>query len=51
MPEMGKYADVILSAYGLTAILIGVLVVISLAQARKSRRDLAALETKRKPVD
>ena len=44
MPELGKYADTIMSAYAATIILMGVLIVLSVVRARKVKKQLAELE-------
>jgi heme exporter protein D len=47
MPELGKYADTIMSAYAATIILMGVLIVLSIARARKVKKQLAEIEARR----
>ncbi|MGH1465808.1 MAG: heme exporter protein CcmD [Cognatishimia sp.] len=44
MPDLGKYSDTVLSAYGLTIVLLVGLVVLSLRASRKSLKDLKSLE-------
>ena len=48
IPDLGKYGTVVLSAYGITIILILALTILSLRRARKTRAQLAALEARRK---
>jgi heme exporter protein D len=45
MPELGKYAVSVLSAYGATAVILGVLVVYVLRQSAVAKAALAAQET------
>ncbi len=44
MPDLGKYTDTVLSAYGLTLLLLVVLVVASLWRARRVKAQLAEVE-------
>ena len=44
MPELGKYAFAVLASYGATLVLIGVLGALSVARARRVRRQLDTLE-------
>lgn len=44
MPDLGKYAFTVLSAYGATIILLVGLVVMTLWQGARVRRDLTAQE-------
>jgi len=44
MPELGKYAVIVLWAYGATLLLIAVLVVISLWQSARTRARLQDIE-------
>ena len=48
MPDLGKYADAVLSSYAASLFLLAVLVVITLRRGRKARRDLASIESKGK---
>lgn len=48
MPELGKYAATVLSAYGITLILVIGLVVQSWLRNNAARRKLAELEARRK---
>lgn len=47
MPDLGKYAASVLSAYGASIVLIVGLVVLSLRAGRKARSDLDAVESRR----
>ncbi|MEX1233554.1 MAG: heme exporter protein CcmD [Roseovarius sp.] len=44
MPELGKYAFAVLGSYGVTLALLGFLGVLSMARARRVRRQLESLE-------
>ncbi len=46
MPELGKYAAEVLSAYGVSALLIAALVGWSFLRAARVRRDLAEAEAR-----
>lgn len=48
MLELGKYADAILWSWGLTLLLIGLLIFVSLKNSRKVKADLTAAEERRK---
>ena len=48
MSDLGKYAPYILPAYGVTVLVLGWLIVDSLARARKWRREVEAREADRK---
>lgn len=45
MPELGKYAVSVLSAYGATAVILGVLVFYVLRRSAVAKAALAAQET------
>lgn len=47
MPELGRYAVEVLTAYGVTALLLGGLVALSLARAARVRRHLEEAEARR----
>lgn len=47
MPELGKYADTVLTAYAATIILMGVIIVFSVIRARKVKKQLKELEARR----
>lgn len=46
MPDLGKYADTVLSAYAVSIVLILGLVLVSLASAKKVKKNLQAVEEK-----
>ncbi|WP_264479440.1 heme exporter protein CcmD [Roseobacter weihaiensis] len=46
MPDLGKYADAVLSSYAASLVLLSLLVAITLYQGRKARRALEAVERK-----
>jgi heme exporter protein D len=46
MPDLGKYALEVLSAYGVSLLLIAALVVLSLARAARVRRALDEAEAR-----
>ena len=48
MPELGKYTDTVLSAYGVSILLILGLVAVSLLRARKVKNQLQEVEEKAK---
>ena len=48
MPELGKYAGTVLSAYGITILLIAGLVIVSASRNAAARRKLDALEKRRR---
>ncbi|QFT63428.1 heme exporter protein D [Roseivivax halotolerans] len=47
MPDLGKYADAVLSAYAVSLVLIVALVAFSVMRARKVRRELSDVEGRR----
>ncbi|MFQ5438978.1 MAG: heme exporter protein CcmD [Paracoccaceae bacterium] len=47
MPDLGKYATAVLSAYGATIVLLVGLALISLRRAAKTRAELRELESGR----
>ncbi|MDF0602498.1 heme exporter protein CcmD [Psychromarinibacter sp. C21-152] len=47
MPDLGKYAGTVLSAYGISLALLLGIVVLSVVQARRMRRRLDAAENRR----
>ena len=49
MPNLGKYADAVLSSYSASLFLLAALVLMTLRRGRKARRELAAIESKGKP--
>lgn len=46
MPDLGKYADTVMSAYAASTILLLVLVGLTLWRGRKVRAELAKIETR-----
>ena len=44
MPDLGEYAGAVLSAYAISLLLLGGIVVMSFAQARRMRRRLTEVE-------
>lgn len=46
MPDLGKYADYVLSSYAVSIVLLLVLVFVSLRRARKVKDQLEAIEKK-----
>ncbi|KIC19659.1 MULTISPECIES: heme exporter protein CcmD [unclassified Leisingera] len=48
MPDLGKYADTVLSAYGASLLLLVALVVLTILRGRKVRREMENLETRMK---
>lgn len=46
MPDMGKYAETVLSAYGASIALLILLVAISLWRGRRVRAELARVEAR-----
>lgn len=49
MPDLGKYADAVLGAYGVTFLLVIGIVGISVWRSRRVKAELDALEEKREP--
>ena len=46
MPDLGKYAGAVLSAYAVSLLLIAVLVALSLWRARRVKAELARIEAR-----
>lgn len=44
IPDLGKYADTVLSAYGVSLLLLVVLVVMSIRRGRKVRAEMEKVE-------
>ncbi|MDQ2095282.1 heme exporter protein CcmD [Rhodalgimonas zhirmunskyi] len=49
MPELGKYAEAVLSSYAISLGLIAVLIVASIIRSRRVKAQLEEVETRRKP--
>ncbi|SFP50080.1 heme exporter protein D [Tranquillimonas alkanivorans] len=48
MPDLGKYAAEVLTAYGVSLALLGGIVWLSIARGRKVKRQLEAAEARRR---
>lgn len=48
MPELGKYAGTVLSAYAVSLLLIAALVAVSVLRARRVRAELERIEERQK---
>lgn len=48
MPDLGKYADTVLSAYAVSLLLLAALVGLTLWRGRKVRREMENLATRMK---
>jgi heme exporter protein D len=46
MPDLGKYTDTVLSAYGASIALLVLLVVVSVWRGRKVRAEMARVESR-----
>lgn len=46
MPELGKYAETVLSAYAVSILLVVALVAVSLMRAKKVKKQLQKVEMK-----
>ncbi|MEY8801039.1 heme exporter protein CcmD [Leisingera sp. XS_AS12] len=46
MPDLGKYADAVLSAYAASLVLLVALVLLTLWRGRKVRREMENLESR-----
>ena len=44
IPDLGKYADTVISSYVASLVLLGLLVVLSVRRGRKVRAEMQALE-------
>lgn len=51
MPDLGKYAVSVLSAYGASILLLVGIVVLSLRAGRKARSELSEVEKRREGMD
>ncbi len=47
MPDLGKYADAVLSAYAVSIVLLVAIVVLSLWRGRRVRAEMDAVERRR----
>ena len=47
MPELGKYADTVLSAYAATILLLAALVAVTWVQSRRARARLTEIEARK----
>lgn len=48
MPDLGKYSDTVLSAYGATIVLLVLLVVMSVWRGRRVRAEMERVENRMK---
>ncbi|SEK17562.1 heme exporter protein CcmD [Pacificibacter marinus] len=48
MPDLGKYASDVLAAYGITFVLLGGLIILSLRKSAKIKKRLKSAEERRK---
>ncbi len=46
MPDLGKYAEAVLSSYAISLVLLAAIVVLSLRRAKKVKKDLQEIEKK-----
>jgi heme exporter protein D len=46
MPDLGKYADAVMSSYAASGVLLVLLVVLSVRRSRKLRAELEQIETR-----
>lgn len=46
MPELGKYAVYVLGSYGVGAVILGAVLILSLRANARARRELEALEAR-----
>ncbi len=46
MPDLGKYADAVLSAYAVSLVLIALLVLLTLRKGRRARAELNEIEAR-----
>ena len=46
MPDLGKYAEAVLSAYAASIVILALLVLFSLWRGRRVRREMEQLETR-----
>ncbi len=48
MPDLGKYAEAVLSSYAVSIVLIAGLIAVSVIRARRVKKDLQGVEGKMK---
>jgi heme exporter protein D len=46
MPDLGKYADAVLSAYAASIVLLALLVIVTVLRGRRARRALETVEAR-----
>ena len=46
MPDLGKYAEAVLSSYAVSLVLLAGIVIVSLRRSRRVRKELQDIETK-----
>lgn len=46
MPDLGKYAEAVLSSYAVSILLIAVLIAVSVRRSNRMRKDLQDVENK-----
>lgn len=46
MPDLGKYAEAVLSSYAVSILLIAVLIAVSVRRSNRVRKDLQEVENK-----
>lgn len=51
MPDLGKYAFSVLSAYGASILAVAALIGVTWAQSRRAKARLAEIEARRSPGD
>lgn len=48
MPDLGKYAEAVLSSYAISLLLLGAIVLLSLYRSRRVKKELQDIERKMK---
>jgi len=48
IPDLGKYGDAVLSAYGVSFVLLALIILVSLRRSRKMRDELEQVEARMK---
>jgi heme exporter protein D len=46
MPDLGKYAEAVLSSYAVSLVLLSGIVIVSLRRSRRVKKELQDMETK-----